>query len=71
MIWNLVRPHTEPKMELISYKSFSGHYEDVMRRIPDLTKSKERLGFNPAVPLEQGLPITIQWQKQFYPDANL
>ncbi|MBI4389715.1 MAG: GDP-mannose 4,6-dehydratase [Nitrospinae bacterium] len=71
MIWNLVRPDTEPKMELISYKSFSGHYEDVMRRIPDLTKSKERLGFNPAVPLEQGLPITIQWQKQFYPDANL
>ncbi|MBI4385153.1 MAG: NAD-dependent epimerase/dehydratase family protein [Nitrospinae bacterium] len=71
MIWNLVRPDTEPKMELISYKSFSGHYEDVMRRIPDLAKSKQRLGFNPVVPLEQGLPITIQWQKQFYPETML
>lgn len=71
MIWNLVRPDTEPKMELISYKSFSGHYEDVMRRIPDLAKSKERLGFNPVVPLEQGLPITIRWQKQFYPETRL
>ncbi len=66
MIWNLVRPGTKPKMELISYRSFSGHYEDVMRRVPDLTKSKDRLGYRVRTQLEEGLPKTIRWQRQFY-----
>lgn len=66
MIWNFVHPGTEPKVELISYKSFSGHYEDVMRRVPDLTKSEKQLGYKVTTQLEDGLPITVRWQKQFY-----
>lgn len=68
MIWNLVRPRTEPKMELISYKSFSGHYEDVIRRVPDLSKIIDKLGYRVTTHLEAGLPKTIEWQRQFYPE---
>lgn len=69
MIWSLVRPGTQPKIDLISYGSFSGHYEDVMRRVPNLNKSKQRLGYQVTTQLEEGLPLTIEWQKQFYPSA--
>ncbi|MEC7641400.1 MAG: NAD-dependent epimerase/dehydratase family protein [Nitrospinota bacterium] len=69
MIWEMVRPGTTPKINFISYRSFSGHYEDVMRRVPDLEKSKQRLGYTVATQLEKGLPSTIDWQKQFYPSS--
>ncbi|MBL10061.1 MAG: nucleoside-diphosphate sugar epimerase [Acidiferrobacteraceae bacterium] len=68
LIWNLVRPDTEPKMDFISYQSFSGRYEDVMRRVPDLSKSRSVLGYKTTTELEDGLPVTIKWQKQFYLD---
>lgn len=61
MIWNLIRPGTTPKIKKIPYETF-GKYEDVMRRIPDLNKSKSILGFQPKVPLEEGLIPTIEWQ---------
>lgn len=49
----------------IPYSTF-GKYEDVPRRIPDITKIKERLGFEPKVHLVDGLKETIRWQKEFY-----
>lgn len=61
MIWGMVRPGTEPKIEFIPYSSF-GKYEDVMRRVPNITKSKTILGFEAKWSLEQGLPKTIEWQ---------
>lgn len=62
MIWNMVRPGTEPKIEFIPYATF-GKYEDVARRVPDITKSKSVLGFQAKWSLEEGLPKTIEWQK--------
>jgi UDP-glucose 4-epimerase len=62
MIWEMIRPGTEPKIEFIPYATF-GKYEDVMRRVPDITKSKNILGFQAKWSLEEGLPQTIQWQK--------
>lgn len=62
MIWQMIRPGTEPQIEFIPYSSF-GKYEDVMRRVPDITKSKQILGFEASWSLEKGLPITIEWQK--------
>jgi UDP-glucose 4-epimerase len=38
-------------------------YEDVSRRIPDVTKAERRLGFRAFVGLEDGLQRTIEWQK--------
>jgi len=62
LIWRLVRGEdSTPKIEMIPYESF-GKYEDVRRRIPDITKAQTLLGFQPLVDLETGLKQTIQWQ---------
>lgn len=61
LIWKLVRDD-EPKLKFISYQTF-GKYDDVRRRIPDLAKARELLGYVPKVDLEEGLPTTIEWQR--------
>jgi len=61
LIWKLVRGDEAPKIKLIPYQSF-GKYEDVMRRIPDITRARTLLGFEPKVDLEDGLKRTIAWQ---------
>jgi len=62
LIWRLVRGDTDqPKIKLIPYETF-GKYEDVRRRIPDITHAQEILGFEPKIDLETGLRKTIQWQ---------
>lgn len=65
LIWKMVNPKEKPLFEFISYGSFSGRYEDVPRRIPDISKAKKLLGFRSRVELEEGLPLTIEWQRQF------
>lgn len=62
LIWRLVRGEdSHPKIKLIPYETF-GKYEDVMRRIPDITRARTLLGFEPEVDLEDGLRRTIVWQ---------
>jgi UDP-glucose 4-epimerase len=51
--------------EYIAYESFGGRYEDVYRRIPNLSKAKELLGYQPMVSLEEGLARTINWHQAF------
>ena len=62
MIWSMVRG-TKPKIKTLSYNKLSKGYQDVMRRIPDTTKSKKLIGFKSKVQLEEALPLTIEWQK--------
>lgn len=51
------------KYELVPYASFSKNkYEDVMRRVPDITHSKKILGISAKVSLDEGLAKTIEWQ---------
>lgn len=65
LIWRLVNgPNSEPKLNFIPYSSF-GNYEDVMRRVPDITKLRTTFNFEPQWDLERGLTETIKWQKQF------
>src|SRR5581483_12445165 len=45
----------EPNIVLVPYASFTADYEDVRRRIPDLRKSRELLGYEPAIGLRDGL----------------
>lgn len=62
LIWRLVHDDgSAAPIELIPYASF-GAYEDVARRLPDITRARERLGFDPGVDLETGLRKTIEWQ---------
>lgn len=51
-------------LQFIPYKEISGRdYEDVRRRVPDVSKAEELLGFKASVSLEQGLMRTIEWQR--------
>ena len=55
----------ELKLKFIPYSSLSGKkYEDVRRRVPNITKAKELLDFEAKVSLQEGLIITIKWQKE-------
>lgn len=65
LIWKLVNgPNSEPKLNYIPYSTF-GNYEDVMRRVPDITKLCSTFDFHPEWDLDKGLSVTIDWQKQF------
>jgi UDP-glucose 4-epimerase len=61
MIWRFVRGGEEPKLTRVAYESF-GRYEDIGRRVPDISRAEEVLGFSPRVDLETGLKATIRWQ---------
>jgi UDP-glucose 4-epimerase len=61
LIWRLVRGEEEPKIKFVPYETF-GKYEDVARRIPDISRASRLLGFQPKVDLDDGLRKTIEWQ---------
>jgi UDP-glucose 4-epimerase len=62
LIWRLVQGEDSPvRIERIPYESF-GKYEDVVRRVPDISRARELLGFEPKIDLETGLRETIRWQ---------
>jgi UDP-glucose 4-epimerase len=54
----------EPQLQFTPYESFSGkRYEDVMRRVPDVTLCKALLGVTAQVDIDEGLARTIAWQR--------
>ena len=61
MIWRLIRGDEEPKIKYIPFETF-GKYEDVPRRIPEISRARKILGFTPRINLEEGLKNTIRWQ---------
>ncbi len=64
LIWRLVHGEdSRVEIETIPYESF-GRYEDVLRRVPDISRARELLGFEPKVDLETGLRKTISWQTE-------
>jgi UDP-glucose 4-epimerase len=50
------------KYRMVPYSTF-GNYEDVRRRVPDISKARQLLDFEPQVSLEEGLRRTIEWQR--------
>jgi UDP-glucose 4-epimerase len=61
LVWRMVRGDEPPKIKLVPYATF-GKYEDVPRRVPDITRARKVLGFEPRVDLDEGLRRTIEWQ---------
>jgi UDP-glucose 4-epimerase len=51
----------EPKLKHVPYQALSKNYEDVRRRIPDMTKMKRLLEFTPHIRLEEGLRSLWAW----------
>jgi UDP-glucose 4-epimerase len=64
-VWRIVNPHSEPRIKFIPYESFTGKpYDDVRRRVPDVSLCQRLLGVVAAVSLEEGLARTIEWQRR-------
>ena len=59
----IIRGDKKANIKFIPYESFGGNYEDVRRRIPDLAKAKELLGFEWKTSLKDGLTKTVEWHK--------
>ena len=56
----------ELSIEFVPYQSFTGkRYEDVMRRVPDVSLCARLLGVRARVDLDEGLRRTIEWQRAF------
>jgi len=54
----------ELKLEFVPYESFtSKKYEDVMRRVPDITHTEKVLGVKALVSVEDGMAETVAWQR--------
>lgn len=54
----------ELRLRFVPYESFSrGKYEDVRRRVPDVSRCERILGVRATVELEEGLLRTIEWQR--------
>jgi UDP-glucose 4-epimerase len=65
----LIKKICNSKSEIIftSYFDYYGQsYEDTPRRIPDISKAKKILKFNPKINLEEGLKKTIKWCRGNY-----
>jgi UDP-glucose 4-epimerase len=51
-------------LKFIPYDDINGRkYEDVRRRVPDISKANRLLGFEAVVDLEEGLSATVAWQR--------
>lgn len=49
-------------IEFVDYASYYGPgFEDTRRRVPDVSRSKELLGWEPTVEFEDGLDRTLAW----------
>jgi len=64
-VWQLVHPHSEARIKFVAYESFTGRpYDDVRRRVPDVSLCRRLLGVEAKVSLEEGLMRTIEWQRR-------
>lgn len=54
----------ELAVKMVSYASLSTNYQDVMRRVPDLTKMRRILGVETFVPLEEGIARLWSWYRR-------
>jgi len=54
----------KPRIKMVPYESFTANYEDVMRRVPDISRMRQVLGYEPKVGLVEGLLRTIAWYRE-------
>lgn len=71
LIKRLANTPGELKLKFIPYDELSGRrYEDVRRRVPDVSRCQRILGVKATVDLEEGLTRTIEWQRSVPQLAN-
>lgn len=58
----LIKQYAGSSSEIVFVPHISA--DDPTRRRPDITKARQQLGWEPKVPLEEGLPRTIDWFRE-------
>lgn len=70
-VWRLTNPGSPSRVRLVPYETFTGkRYEDVRRRVPDVSLCERLLGVKAKVGLEEGLARTIAWQRAIRASAT-
>lgn len=60
LIYDIAQTGNEKKIKFVPMSEVFGKYKDIMRRIPDLRKAKELLGYEPKVKIEDAIKATIE-----------
>jgi len=63
----LVRQLTGSRSEIVhvsSASAYGSHFEETRRRVPDVTRAREVLGFEAQTVLEDGLQRTVEWFRE-------
>ncbi len=63
----MVREIVDPELEIVHvpYRdAYGDRFEETRRRVPDVSRARELLGFEATVPLEEGLRRTVAWFQQ-------
>ena len=60
LIYNIAQTGKDKKIKFVPMSEVFGKYKDIMRRIPDLRKAKELLGYEPMVKIEDAIKATIE-----------
>jgi UDP-glucose 4-epimerase len=63
LVYEMCATSNPLRLKLTPYQALGANYEDVVRRIPDISRARSVLGFQPKVDLREGLLKTIAWQK--------
>ena len=57
------------RVKHVGFEEIGGNYQDVRHRVPDLSKARRLLGFEPQVSLEAGLAKTLAWHQELRAEA--
>lgn len=61
----------EAIFEYIPFEDVYGPaFQDIYRRVPSIEQARNLLGFEPSVPLQDGLKMTIEWARNNFVSAN-
>ena len=63
----MVRDIVNPAAEIVHVpygEAYGHHFEETRRRVPDVSRARELLGFEAQVSLEEGLRRTVDWFRQ-------
>ena len=51
------------RARFMPYSELPGKYEDVIKRVPDVTKARDLIGFTARTSLDEGLAATVEWHR--------
>lgn len=64
---NLILSYLGIDDSLVEYLPEDKH--NVVNKRPNIDKAKALLGHNPTITLDEGIPLTLEWMKDFYKDT--